>query len=342
MSEVFSIAGIDVDLGQRKRIDLDVAQLFDFTPMTITLEVIRGKEDGPTLFITAAIHGDEINGTEIARRLLKHKCLKKLKGTLIVAPIVNVFGFNSKSRYLPDRRDLNRCFPGSEAGSLGAQLANIVVKEIIAKSTHGIDLHTGSQYRTNFPQIRADLDNPETERMARAFNMPIMLNANLRQGSLRETAMQKNIPVITFEGGEALRYDEHAIRLGLHGVLNVMDELGMIKEKSIINRRCKDVCMSAGVAKSSSWLRSPSSGIFIARKKLGDKVKKDEIIAVISDPLAKEEVRVRALRSGIIIGKYELPLVNSGDAMFHIAYFDDIQEVQDKVQLFEDLLDSEI
>lgn len=228
MTREIVIGGTSIKPGERRRICLDVAKLYDFTDMNIPIEVVRGKEEGPVLFVSGAIHGDEINGVEIIRRLLVKKALKNIKGTLIAVPIVNVYGFNSNSRYLPDRRDLNRNFPGSPNGSLTAQLAYTFMSEIVDKCTHGIDLHTAAINRANLPQIRACLDDPETQRMAHAFQVPVLLHSTLRDGSLREATRERKIPTLLFEGGEALRFNEKVIKSGLRGVLSVMREIRML------------------------------------------------------------------------------------------------------------------
>ncbi|MBN22819.1 MAG: succinylglutamate desuccinylase [Bdellovibrionaceae bacterium] len=272
---------------------------------------MRGKTKGPRLFISAAIHGDEIVGTEIIRRLLVRPELKEIKGMLIAAPIVNIFGFNNKSRYLPDRRDLNRSFPGKKNGPLAAQLANLFMKEIVAKCTHGIDLHSGGRDRKNLPQIRAFIDDPETKRLALAFGTPVVIHSKVRDGSLREAARKKKIPMLLFEGGEALRIDEKTVKMGVQGCLSVMRSIGMIKGKKTRNK--------THIAKGSSWIRAPHSGTVNSMKRLGTTVRKGQTIATISDPLGSEKIKVIAPRNGIIIGKTELPLVNKGDAMFHIA-----------------------
>ncbi|HSG06703.1 MAG TPA: succinylglutamate desuccinylase/aspartoacylase family protein, partial [Nitrospiria bacterium] len=208
----FTLGGCTLKRGERKRVTLEIARLYDFTETGIPIEVIHGRRPGPVLFICGAIHGDEINGVEIIKRLLGHKSLKKIRGTLIAVPIVNVFGFNTKSRYLPDRRDLNRSFPGSKDGSLASQLAHTFMQEVVSKSTHGIDLHTGAVPRSNLPQVRAFLKDPETERLARAFRVPVIINSNFRDGSLREAARERGIPMLLYEGGEALRFNEPVIR----------------------------------------------------------------------------------------------------------------------------------
>lgn len=241
----FKIGGQNILPGERKQIQIKIAALYDYTDLNMPIEVIRGKEDGPTLFISAAIHGDEINGVEIAKRLLQKKELVKIKGILIIIPVVNVFGFNHKSRYLPDRRDLNRSFPGSPKGSLAGRLANIFMKEIVSKCTHGIDLHTGAIHRSNLPQVRAFLDDKKTAELAHAFGVPVILHSRLKDGSLREAARKKRVKTLLFEGGEALRFEEEVIRSGLRGCLSVMREIGMLSKLKALNPRKKSLlCFS--------------------------------------------------------------------------------------------------
>ena len=218
----FVIDGIEIKPGERLRINIGMGSIYDFTDVKMSMEVIRGKKDGPTLFISSTIHGDEINGIEIARRLLAHPYLKNICGTLIVIPIVNIFGFNDRVRYLPDRRDLNRCFPGLKNGSLTSQLAYKFMQEIVLKSDFGIDLHTGAFHRCNYPQIRADISDERTLELAKAFGAPVLIGSDLRDGSLRASVAQMNIPMILFEAGEALRFDENNIKIGVDGILNVM------------------------------------------------------------------------------------------------------------------------
>ncbi|MDB2414884.1 succinylglutamate desuccinylase/aspartoacylase family protein [Rickettsiales bacterium] len=338
MQKELIIGGTSIFSGQRKQIEVFVAKLFDYTEMTMPVEVIRGKEDGPKLFISAAIHGDEINGVESIKRLLaKKKALSKIKGTLIAVPIVNVFGFNRNIRYLPDRRDLNRCFPGSESSSLGGQIANIFMTEIGNKCTHGIDLHTAAINRTNIAQIRACLGDAETKRLAMNFGVPVVLNSELRDGSLRQAALDKGIPMLLFEGGQALRYEEKIIKTTVNGILSVMQSIGMIEGKSItMKQRKKEVF----IARSSHWIRAPHSGSLRVKKDIGSRVKKDELLGVLSDPFGGDKIEVRAKRTGIVIGMTLLPLVNNGDALFHIATFEDSQEVLDRVGVFDEDLES--
>jgi predicted deacylase len=281
--------------------------------MNIPLHVIHGKKDGPRLFICAAIHGDELNGVEIIRRILKTPRVNKLRGTLIGVPIVNVFGFLAHSRYLPDRRDLNRSFPGNEKGSLTSQLAYLFMKEVVLRCTHGIDLHTGAIHRSNLPQIRADLTDPMMEQLAKSFSAPLVLHSDLRDGSLRLAATDKKIPTMLYEAGEALRFDELAIRLGVRGIIRVMQALGMFGK---IPPSTKNISV---VSRSSYWLRAPTGGIFQSLLPLGAKVKKGDNVGIVTDPMGTSEMIVEAGDPGILIGRTSLPVVNQGDALFHIA-----------------------
>jgi predicted deacylase len=314
----FIMGGIEVKKGEKKRINIDMGSIYDFTDVKMPIEVIRGKKDGPTFFVSSTIHGDEINGIEIVRRLLKHRYfndLDKLSGTLIAIPVVNVFGFNDRSRYLPDRRDLNRCFPGSRNGSLASQLAYKFMKEVVKKSNYGIDLHTGSFNRFNYPQIRANLNDEKTLEMAKAFRAPVMINSNLRDGSLRESVSEIPIPMILYEGGEALRFDEGVIEVGVKGIISVMKVIGMINARQ--NNKAEE--NKPFIARSSHWIRAPHSGIHIPHKKLGEFVKKGDILGEIANPFGDHRNLVKSTEEGCIIGTSKLPLANKGDALFHIA-----------------------
>ncbi|MDH5485605.1 MAG: succinylglutamate desuccinylase/aspartoacylase family protein [Gammaproteobacteria bacterium] len=327
-----SINGTTFAPGTRSTIELPVGRLYTHTPMTMPVHVVKGKKTGPRLFISAAIHGDEINGVEIIRRLLKLPALKRLRGTIIAVPIVNIHGLINHSRYLPDRRDLNRSFPGTEKGSLAARLAHLFMQEIVSQSTHGIDLHTGAIHRTNLPQVRANLDDEETDRLARAFDVPVIISSNLRDGSLREAAAEYGIPMLLYEAGEALRFDEVSIRAGVKGIVNVMRVLDMLPPSRSKSRQH----IEPVVARSSSWVRAPESGILRAMVAPGSRVKKDTLLGVIADPFGETEVKITSTFSGIVIGRSNLPLVNEGDGLFHIARFEHVLEAANKVDEFQE------
>ncbi len=338
MADVLTIAGTDVNLGQSVIIDIPLPDLYMHTSLSMPVEVIRGRRKGPILFVSAAVHGDEINGVEIIRRLVKSdSVLKGLKGTLIAVPVVNVYGFINQSRYLPDRRDLNRCFPGSEQGSLAGRLANAFMTEIASKCTHGIDLHTAAIHRDNLPQIRADLSNGTVEEMAQAFKAPVIVNSNLIEGSLRHASMAFDVPVIVYEAGEALRFNELAIRAGVKGVISVMRSLGMLSARS----KSKKAARQPFVARSSAWVRAPQSGIFRMIVPMGANVNKGDLLGMVAAPYgAKDsEQPVLATYSGVVIGRTNIPLVNEGEALFHIARFNRPDEVADSVDAFHSDLD---
>ncbi|MEJ2611334.1 MAG: succinylglutamate desuccinylase/aspartoacylase family protein [Candidatus Thiodiazotropha sp.] len=333
MSELI-IGGSEIPLGSRVNLELPIAQLHTHTPLTMPIQVWRGKKDGPRLFVSAAIHGDELNGVEIIRRLLLQQILSRLRGTLITIPIVNVYGVIQHSRYLPDRRDLNRNFPGHERGSLASRLANIFMQEIVANTTHGIDLHTGALHRSNLPQIRANMEDEATSLLAYAFGVPLLINAQLRDGSLREAAAEKGIPMLLYEAGEALRFDEVSIRAGVKGIINIMRSLKMLPAK----RRIAKTSREPIVASSTSWVRAPESGIFRALVALGSRVKRDQLLGVIASPFGDQEFEVTTPYTGIVIGRTNLPLTNEGDALFHIARVQGIRAAEESVESFTDEL----
>lgn len=337
MPDELIIAGQKIGPGQNKVVDVPLPDLYMHTSLSMPVQVMRGRREGPVLFVSGAVHGDEIVGVEIIRRLVRSKRLKSLKGTLITIPVVNVYGFINQTRYLPDRRDLNRCFPGSEEGSLAARLANLFMSEVVNKCTHGVDLHTAAIHRDNLPQIRAALENPAVEEMARAFNAPVILNSGLIEGSLRYACQQANVPVIVYEAGEALRFNELAIRAGVRGVLAVMRKLGMLTASR--TKHLKPV--EPFVARSSSWVRAPQSGIFRMLVPMGAHVTKGDILGMVAAPYGdeKSETKVFAICSGVIIGRTNIPLVNEGEALFHIARFNRPDEVADSVEAFNTNLD---
>lgn len=322
------IGGKSIYPGERVIIDLPVMDFYTHTTLTMPIQVLRGKKEGPTMFVSAAIHGDEINGVEIVRRLLAHKSLRYLRGTLIAVPIVNVQGFLGHSRYTPDRRDLNRSFPGSMKGSVASRIAHLFVREIVEKSDCGIDLHTAAIHRDNLPQIRANLDDEGICKLAESFSAPVILNSGLREGSLRAYASKQGIPILLYEAGEALRFNEPCIQIGLHGIVKTMRHLGMLPK----TRQAKHI--TSVRSDFSTWVRAESSGICRSIVALGERVKKGQVLAMVTDPFGSVETSVVSTYSGIIIGRSNLPLVNEGDAIFHVAKFDDSKEAQAAVEQF--------
>jgi uncharacterized protein len=312
--ETITIGNVSVAPGERRGLSLPAGMLHTRVPVEMPVWVINGRRAGPRLFISAAIHGDELNGIEIIRRI-RARPLTGLRGTLLLVPVVNVFGLLHHARYLPDRRDLNRSFPGSERGSLAARLAHLFMSEIVARCMHGIDLHTGALHRSNLPQIRAQLDDAETRALALAFGAPVVLDSRLRDGSLREAAAGRGIPTLIYEAGEALRFDEMSIRMGVAGIIEVMRQLGMLRRKT----PQRPHAARPVVAESSHWVRAPAGGILRSALRLGQRISAGELLGQVSDPFGAHEVPVSTTHAGIVIGCNSLPLVNEGDALFHIA-----------------------
>ncbi len=310
----FEIGGQLISPGTRRTVDLPVSALSDHTPVNMSAHVIQGKTEGPVFFVSAGVHGDEVIGIEIVRRLLKSPALRGLRGTLIVVPIVNSFGFINRSRYLPDRRDLNRSFPGNEGGSLAARLAHLFLKEIVSRSDVGIDLHSAAVHRINYPQVRVSPDDPKARRMADVFGAPIIMESPVRQGSLRHSARELGKTVLLYEAGEGLRFDEVSVRAGQAGILRVMKSLDMVSGRGVAPAKAlPQFCPS------SKWLRAPMGGLFRSLKSDGEPVRKNDVLGVVSDPFGEEETEVEAPFDGIIVGRAVLPVVNEGDAIFHLA-----------------------
>ncbi|MGI1679340.1 MAG: succinylglutamate desuccinylase/aspartoacylase family protein [Cellvibrionaceae bacterium] len=350
-----TIGNVTVQPGTHETINVPLAPMYTHNDVQMTLHVINGRYEGPILFVNAAIHGDEINGVEVIRRVLKLKQLNRLRGTLVAIPIVNVYGFLNNSRYLPDGRDLNRSFPGSPKGSLASRIAHTFLNEILFKCTHGIDIHTGARHRGNLPQIRADLSNPQVEQLAKAFGVPVVIDSKIRDGSLREMGDEKGIPILLYEAGEALRFDELSISAGVRGVVNVMREIDMLPKKTSAEKKSLSGEVSAAqlkrekkkretiVSKKTNWIRAPHSGILRALVPLGAKVEKGNVLGLIGDPLGSHEYEVIADSDGIVIGRTYLPLVHEGEAVFHIAqYAIKTEKIFDQVDEFHEEFVTEV
>lgn len=325
----FSMAGEKIPAGSQKLVEIELAQLFTSTPMKLPVQVVHGRRDGPVMFVSAAVHGDELNGVEVIRRLLKSRLMRQVRGTLLAVPMVNMYGVVERSRYLPDRRDLNRSFPGSERGTMASRLAHTFMSEVVSRCNYGIDLHTAAIGRNNLPQVRANLDDAETERLARAFGVPVLINSSLRDGSLRESALESGVTMLLYEAGAALRLDEVSIRAGLAGVINVMRTVDMLPAS-----RSRKGVGEPFVARSSVWVRAPGSGLFINRLRMGSRVEKGQVMGLLADPVTGEESPIESVATGVVIGKSDQPLVHEGEALFHIARFEASKRVAAEIETF--------
>jgi uncharacterized protein len=331
----YEFGGVTIKPGERATVELPMARLYTSNEMTLPVHVIHGRRQGPVLFVSAAVHGDEINGVEIIRRLLASKAIKDLRGTLLAIPVANPFGFIQRARYLPDRRDLNRSFPGSLKGSLAGRIAHLFMTEIASRCDFGIDLHTGSNFRSNLPQIRACLDDPKTIGLASAFGAPIVVPSELREGSLREAVAALGKPVLVFEGGEALYFNESVIRTGLQGIIRLMRHTGLLPASKRAKHR------ESIITDKTSWVRAGMSGIFSRKVQLGDLVKRRALLGTLSDPLGDEREDIVSPYTGVVIGQLNIPLAHEGDALIHLAKVPDADEAEEALDEYTSSLTDE-
>jgi predicted deacylase len=312
------VGGTVVRRGQRVVVDVQVSTLLNHQPVYMPVHVIRGNAAGPRLFVSATLHGDEVNGIEVIRRLLRRRDLKSLQGDLLVVPVIGIPAFLNRSRYLPDRRDLNRLFPGSEDGSIGGRLARVFLREVAYQCTHGIDLHTGAVNRPNLPQVRLSSKDSVLLGMAKAFGSPVAMVQDAPEGSLRAHMHERGMPLLMYEAGEAHRLDAPAVRQGLAGVLGVMRHLGMLRTLPRKKSRPRTV-----VSSSSFWERAPVGGIFTALVPLGKAVTPETVIGFVGDPFGIGTVNIRPREAGLVIGRTNLAMVDEGEALFHLARMND-------------------
>ncbi len=312
LNEPITVGATTVRPGRKVQLELPFAKVVTGATESLPVKVINGRSAGPVVWLSAAIHGDELNGLQIIRRVIKILDAKTLRGAIIAVPIVNPLGFIIQSRYLPDRRDLNRSFPGSARGSSASRLAHLFMTEIVEKCSVGIDLHTATNHRINLPQVRANLDDPDTLRLVRAFAAPFSIHARLRDGSLRQAAAESGKTVLLYEAGQAHRFDDEAVDAGVIGVMRTLRSLNMIDARLPRARPTR-------LVRRTRWVRARRGGIADIEVKLGDKVEKGQTLASISDAFGMRPTQVRAPETGWVIARSLRPLVNSGDALIHIA-----------------------
>lgn len=312
MPEYISINDQKVGLGETQQILLNIARLPTYTPIELSVNVFRGKEDGPVLLLTGGLHGDEINGVEIIRRLIAKELVMPEKGSVIAIPLVNIYGFIQKQRDLPDGKDINRSFPGSKSGSLARLVANTLMKSIFPCIDYGIDFHTGGDSRSNYPQVRCSFKSNKNKELGNAFSAPVTLDSSLIDKSFRKAAHNKGKEILVFETGEAHRFDRFGIQEGIGGTLRLMKHLGMREDAPEPN--------DTDIYQKSTWVRARYAGLFQQKMELGDEVNKRQVLGHISDPFGREWFKVVSPQSGRIIALNNAPVVHKGDALLHIAY----------------------
>lgn len=309
------IYGQSIAADSLAEIKIDIERLPSNTLIDMAVHVYRGPEEGPTLLITSALHGDEVNGTETIRRMARNGILKPTRGTVITVPIVNVYGFLHQSRTLPDGKDLNRSFPGSRRGSLAGRLAHVLMKEIVPHCDCIVDLHTGGASRTNYPQVRCDFERSESLALAKAFGAPLLIHSTEIKGSFRKAASKAGKPILVYEGGESLRFDSLAIQHAELGICRLMAHLGM---------RTGEVEESESrIIVEKKWLRAGTAGVFFPFVEAGEQVFEGQTLAHVGDPFGHEVVEVLAPFDGHVVGLNNHPVVHAGDALIHLGKVED-------------------
>lgn len=309
------ILGETILPGQTKTIDMEIAKLHNAAKLRIPIIIQRSKLDGPTILFSAGIHGDEINGIEIVRQIIAKKINKPKRGTIICIPIINMFGYINMSRQFPDGRDLNRVFPGNKKGSLASRFAFHIMTDIMPHIDYAIDFHAGGASRFNAPQIRLVPSNEELKNLADVFNAPFTLYSKNIAGTFRNSSQKLNVKMLLFEGGKSLDINDAVADSAIEGVKRILFYLNMLDDKhQIVNKDTQSIYIDK-----SAWIRASNSGLLHDYNKIGDFVKKGEILATITDPFGKFEKKIKAPNDGYIINANHSPIVYQGDAVYHIS-----------------------
>ncbi len=304
--------GDEIPPGQTKNVKLTISESYSGMNVRIPIQVRRAEQEGPTVFITAALHGDEINGTGVVRQLIQDGNLNIVRGNLILVPVLNLLAFERHSRYLPDRRDLNRCFPGSSAGSLSGRTAKAIFDAIVRRSDFGIDLHTAAVRRTNYPNVRADLSIPEVARIAKAFGTELIIDGAGPKGAFRREACRAGCPTIVFEGGEVWKVEPAIVESSMKGIFNVLQELNMLDGQP-------NIPAQQAVLKQTKWVRAESGGFLQFHVNPGDVVRKDQPLVTNTNLLGIEKSVLYAPFAGVVLGMTTLPSVAPGEPVCHVG-----------------------
>lgn len=321
--DVLVIDDIVIPPGSNKTVEIQVARLLSGTLIHMPVHVFRSENPGPTILLSGGLHGDEVNGIEVVRRMISLGIFEHIHcGTVVALPIINVYGFLFFSREVPDGKDVNRSFPGSAQGSLAAQVAHTLSIKILPVVDMGIDFHTGGASRTNYPQIRYAPEDAQAIHMAQAFQAPISMSSSLISGSLRACGHEMGVPIIVYEGGESLRLEEKAVKEAIRGTKRFLHSLGMlskapkthgIKDRDRVSKK------SPRHIAGNTWVRAEASGLFSFERQSGQAVREGELIGRIRNPYDSYTVKVFSPMDGFIVGHNNIPLVHRGDALFHIG-----------------------
>ncbi len=312
VGHTFSLGGREIGRGEVVDVGIEISESYSGVPIELPVRVWRARRRGPAVFVTAAIHGDELNGTGIVREILTEEPFELRRGTLVLVPVVNLPGFERHSRYLPDRRDLNRCFPGSATGAPASRLAAKIFRQIVRRCDYGIDLHSAAVRRTNFSNVRADLRDPEVRRIALAFGSEIVIDNQGPKGSFRRAACEAGCPTIVLEAGEVWKIESAVVELGVRGVRNVLIELGMVDGE--LERAAYQA-----LVKRTRWVRAELGGILQFHVAPGEVVEAGQPLATNTSLLGAENRVLRCPADGVILGMTTLPAVSPGDPVCHVA-----------------------
>ena len=311
-AEVLRIGGQVIDRGRTHDLQLAHSQSYTGLSISVPVRVVAAEKPGPVVCLCATVHGDELNGIGILREVLFERRLRLLKGTVIAVPVVNVLGLESHTRYLPDRRDLNRCFPGSSKGSLSSRLAHLIFSEVVRHCDYLVDFHTAAVRRTNYPNIRANLDDPAVREMAHAFGCELIVHSRGAEGSLRREAVERGIPAIVLEAGEVWKIEHGVVAIGARGALNVLRHLGMLPGRPEKPPHQIEI-------RKSVWVRAERGGILKFHTLPGDVVKAGQCLATNASLFGETQNQLTAPADGVVLGMTTMPAVKPGEPVFHIA-----------------------
>jgi predicted deacylase len=306
------VAGVSVGLGESADLSLPIAQSYSGADVGVPVRVWRAPEPGPTVFVTGVVHGDELNGAGIVREIMLRPAFELLRGSLLLVPVVNILGFERHSRYLPDRRDLNRSFPGGPSGSLASRLAHAVFTEVISQSDFGVDLHTAALRRTNFPNVRGDLRLPEVRRLAEAFGCEVIINTRGQPRTLRRSACDAGVPTIILEAGTVWRVEPSVLEWGVRGIRNVLIELGMAAGEPVRPAY-------QAIVRRKTWVRARAGGFLEFHVGPGDLVEAGQAIATCTSLRGERLDVLEAPMDSVVLGMTMLPAATPGDPVCHLA-----------------------
>lgn len=310
-----TIANEAIKPGEFRELIFNIARLPSHTLIDTPIYVYRALEDGPVLALLAGMHGDELNGMEIVRRILDRQLYRVKRGAVVCVPVINVYGFLNYSREVPDGKDINRSFPGSRTGSLASRVAWYVMQEIIPHIDYGLDFHTGGAMRSNHPQVRAVLRDPTNLHLATAFSAPFTIDMPFRPNSLRREAARRGKRILVYEGGESLRFDPQAIEAGVAGTLRLMKHLNMIDAAPEPEEETRIIW-------NTSWLRARHAGLFQPNIECGQLVHRGEWVGTITDPFGEFKEEVTTSKTGYVLSINNGPVIHTGDALIHLGMDD--------------------